>query len=73
MEKEKTVADDDIPQDSESKSDCRCQSSTPGGDSDHDYTVIDSSSPTHTEDRLVNLLFRYFLTLVMKFHVLRYV
>ncbi|XP_054877667.1 tensin-2-like isoform X2 [Poeciliopsis prolifica] len=49
-EKAKTVAEDDIPQDSESKSDVRCQSSTPGRDSDHDYTVIDSISPTHTED-----------------------
>lgn len=50
---EKTVADvgDDISQGSEGISDSNCQSSTPGLDSDHDYTVIGSGSPTHTEDR----------------------
>lgn len=40
---------------SEGKSDSNGQSSTPGLDSDHDYTVIGSSSPTHTEDRSVKL------------------
>uniref|UniRef100_A0A146W9P1 Tensin n=1 Tax=Fundulus heteroclitus TaxID=8078 RepID=A0A146W9P1_FUNHE len=50
VEKGKTVAEDDISLGSEGKSDVRCQSSTPGVDSDHDYTVIGSSSPTHTED-----------------------
>ncbi|KAM4740177.1 LOW QUALITY PROTEIN: tensin-2-like [Anableps anableps] len=49
-EKAKTVAEDNISQGSESKSDVCCQSGTPGLDSDHDYTVIGSSSPTHTED-----------------------
>ncbi|XP_051271635.1 tensin-2 isoform X4 [Dicentrarchus labrax] len=49
---EKAMSDvpDDISQGSESKSDSNGQSSTPGLDSDHDYTVIGSSSPTHTED-----------------------
>ncbi|XP_008276841.1 tensin-like C1 domain-containing phosphatase isoform X2 [Stegastes partitus] len=50
VEKAKTDAEDDISQGSESKSDSNCQSSTPGLDSDHDYTLIGSSSPTHTED-----------------------
>ncbi|KAG8007511.1 Tensin-2 [Nibea albiflora] len=51
-EVEKTVTDvrDDISQGSEGISDSNCQSSTPGLDSDHDYTVIGSGSPTHTED-----------------------
>lgn len=39
---------DDVSQGSEGKSD---SNGTPGVDSDHDYTVIGSSSPTHTEDR----------------------
>nr|XP_020448304.1 tensin-2-like isoform X2 [Monopterus albus] len=46
----KTSVEDDIFQGSESKSDSNGQSSTPGLDSDHDYTLIGSSSPTHTED-----------------------
>lgn len=49
-EKVKTEADDAASQDSESKSDSNCNSSTPGLDSDHDYTLIGGSSPTHTED-----------------------
>ncbi|XP_072238649.1 tensin-2-like isoform X2 [Leuresthes tenuis] len=49
-EKAKTDTEDDISQGSESKSDSQGQSSTPGLDSDHDYTLIGSSSPTHTED-----------------------
>lgn len=53
VEKDKTVAEDDICQGSESKLDVCRESNTPGADSDHDYTVIGSSSPTHTEDRLV--------------------
>ncbi|XP_063766792.1 tensin-2-like isoform X1 [Eleginops maclovinus] len=49
---EQTKADvgDDISQGSEDKSDSNGQSSTPGLDSDHDYTIIGSNSPTHTED-----------------------
>lgn len=35
----------------ESKLDCSDQSSSPGADSDHDYTVIGGNSPTHTEER----------------------
>ncbi|XP_018533180.1 tensin-2 isoform X3 [Lates calcarifer] len=50
VEKAKTDLEDDISQGSEGKSDSNCQSSTPGLDSDHDYTLIGSSSPTHTED-----------------------
>ncbi|XP_069013906.1 tensin-2-like isoform X1 [Embiotoca jacksoni] len=50
VEKVKADAEDDISQSSESKSDSNGQSSTPALDSDHDYTVIGSSSPTHTED-----------------------
>lgn len=46
----KADAEDDISQGSEGKSDSNGQSSTPGLDSDHDYTIIGSSSPTHTED-----------------------
>ncbi|XP_041638256.1 tensin-2-like isoform X2 [Cheilinus undulatus] len=49
-EQAKTDVDDNISQDSEGKTDSNGQSSTPGADSDHDYTVIGSSSPTHTED-----------------------
>nr|XP_015814962.2 tensin-2 [Nothobranchius furzeri] len=48
----KTYAVDEISQRSEGKSDSRGQPSTPGVDSDHDYTLIGSNSPTHTEDRL---------------------
>lgn len=51
VEKAKTDAEDEISQHSETKSDSNGQSSTPGPDSDHDYTLIGSSSPTHTEDR----------------------
>lgn len=49
----KAVAEvgDDQSQGSEGKSDSNCQSSTPGMDSDHDYTVIGSNSTTQTEDR----------------------
>lgn len=54
MEKAKADVEDDISQGSEGKSDSNGQSSTPGLDSDHDYTIIGSSSPTHTEDRWVN-------------------
>lgn len=35
----------------ESESDCIDQSSSPGADSDHDYTIISGSSPTQTEER----------------------
>lgn len=35
----------------ESKSDSNDQSSSPGADSDHDYTIIGGSSPTQTEER----------------------
>nr|XP_046240257.1 tensin-2-like isoform X2 [Scatophagus argus] len=50
----KTMADreDDMSQGSDGKSDSNGQSSTPGLDSDHDYTIIGSSSPTHTEDSI---------------------
>lgn len=44
QQKEKVSTEDDISQVS------NAQSSTPGLDSDHDYTLIGSSSPTHTED-----------------------
>lgn len=54
---EKADVADDISQGSECKSDSNGQSSTPGLDSDHDYTIIGSSSPTHTEDRWVKLCF----------------
>lgn len=54
---EKADVADDISQSSECKSDSNGQSSTPGLDSDHDYTIIGSSSPTHTEDRWVTLYF----------------
>lgn len=50
VEKAKTDVEDDISQGSDSKSDSNGPSSTPGVDSDHDYTLIGSSSPTHTED-----------------------
>uniref|UniRef100_A0A3B4VLZ9 Tensin-2-like n=1 Tax=Seriola dumerili TaxID=41447 RepID=A0A3B4VLZ9_SERDU len=50
VENAKTDVDDDISQGSENKSDSNGQTSTPGLDSDHDYTLIGSSSPTHTED-----------------------
>ncbi|XP_034534968.1 tensin-2-like isoform X2 [Notolabrus celidotus] len=50
-EQGKADVEDDMSQGSESKSDStNGQSSTTGMDSDHDYTVIGSSSPTHTED-----------------------
>lgn len=53
LKEEKVAADvvDKISQSSESKSDSNDQSSSPGPDSDHDYTVIGSNSPTHTEER----------------------
>ncbi|XP_026205148.1 tensin-2-like isoform X2 [Anabas testudineus] len=50
VEKAKSDTEDNIHQCSEDKSDSNGQSSTPGLDSDHDYTLIGSSSPTHTED-----------------------
>ncbi|XP_032369760.1 tensin-2 isoform X2 [Etheostoma spectabile] len=46
----KADLEDDKSQGSEGKSDSNGQSSTPGLDSDPDYTIIGSSSPTHTED-----------------------
>ncbi|XP_074485774.1 tensin-2-like isoform X1 [Sebastes fasciatus] len=49
-EQAKADVEDDISQGSEGKSDSNGQSRTPGLDSDHDYTIIGSSSPTHTED-----------------------
>lgn len=57
MEKAKAEVDDDISQGSEGKSDSNGQSSTLGLDSDNDYTIIGSGSPTHTEDRWVKLSF----------------
>ncbi|XP_042357261.1 tensin-2-like isoform X2 [Plectropomus leopardus] len=50
VEQAKADVEDDISQGSEGKSDSNGQSSTPGLDSDHDYTIIGSNSPTHTED-----------------------
>ncbi|XP_029947966.1 tensin-3-like isoform X3 [Salarias fasciatus] len=50
VDKEKADAEDNVSQGSVSKSESNGQSSTPGLDSDHDYTMIGSSSPTHTED-----------------------
>ncbi|XP_029287903.1 tensin-2-like isoform X2 [Cottoperca gobio] len=50
VEQAKADVEDDISQGSEGKSDSIGQSSTPGLDSDHDYTIIGSSSPTHAED-----------------------
>ncbi|XP_029990735.1 tensin-2-like isoform X2 [Sphaeramia orbicularis] len=50
VEKARADVEDNISQGSEGKSDSNGQSSTPGLDSDHDYTLIGSSSPTHTED-----------------------
>ncbi|XP_024126518.1 tensin-2 isoform X2 [Oryzias melastigma] len=47
-----TKAADDTSQGSESKWEAHDQSSTSGLDSDHDYTLIGSSSPTHTEDSI---------------------
>uniref|UniRef100_A0A3P9J2H2 Tensin-2 n=1 Tax=Oryzias latipes TaxID=8090 RepID=A0A3P9J2H2_ORYLA len=47
-----TKAGDDTSQGSENKCDSHDQPSTPGLDSDHDYTLIGSSSPTHTEDSI---------------------
>ncbi|KAM8913844.1 tensin-2-like isoform 3-T3 [Spinachia spinachia] len=47
---EQVKAEDGISQGSEGRLDSNGQSSTPGLDSDHDYTIIGSSSPTHTED-----------------------
>ncbi|XP_040059189.2 tensin-2 isoform X2 [Gasterosteus aculeatus] len=49
-EQAKADVEDDMSQGSEGRSDSNGQSSTPGQDSDHDYTIIGSSSPTHTED-----------------------
>ncbi|KAF3689635.1 Tensin-2 [Channa argus] len=51
VEKAETDVEDNISQGSEGKSDSNGQSSTPGLESDHDYTLIASSSPTQTEDR----------------------
>uniref|UniRef100_A0A3P8V368 Tensin 2b n=1 Tax=Cynoglossus semilaevis TaxID=244447 RepID=A0A3P8V368_CYNSE len=50
VRKAKEVVEDNISQGSENKSDSNGPSSTPGLDSDHDYTLIGGSSPTHTED-----------------------
>ncbi|KAK1902023.1 Tensin-2 [Dissostichus eleginoides] len=50
VEQAKANVEDEISQGSEGKSDSNGQSSTPGLDSDNDYTIIGSSSPTHTED-----------------------
>ncbi|KAF3856049.1 hypothetical protein F7725_016772 [Dissostichus mawsoni] len=51
VEQAKANVEDEISQGSEGKSDSNGQSSTPGLDSDNDYTIIgSSSSPTHTED-----------------------
>ncbi|XP_028262154.1 tensin-2-like isoform X2 [Parambassis ranga] len=50
VEKACKDAEDDTSQGSETKSDSNDQSSTPGLDSDPDYTLVGSSSPTHTED-----------------------
>ncbi|KAK2914833.1 hypothetical protein Q8A73_005427 [Channa argus] len=50
VEKAETDVEDNISQGSEGKSDSNGQSSTPGLESDHDYTLIASSSPTQTED-----------------------
>ncbi|XP_078803860.1 tensin-2 isoform X6 [Oryzias latipes] len=47
-----TKAGDDTSHGSENKCDSHDQPSTPGLDSDHDYTLIGSSSPTHTEDSI---------------------
>ncbi|KAF7656166.1 hypothetical protein LDENG_00045760 [Lucifuga dentata] len=52
-ENAKADVEDSISQGSEGKSDSNGQSSTPGPDSDHDYTVIGSNSPTHTEDSVI--------------------
>lgn len=57
MEQAKANVEDEISQGSEGKSDSNGQSSTPGLDSDNDYTLIGSSSPTHTEDRWEKLFF----------------
>ncbi|XP_029007407.1 tensin-2-like isoform X2 [Betta splendens] len=50
VEKTQTKMEDSISEGSEAKSDSVGQSSTAGLDSDPDYTLIGSSSPTHTED-----------------------
>ncbi|XP_061583712.1 tensin-2-like isoform X2 [Cololabis saira] len=50
VEKAQMDAEEAISQCSENKSDSGSQSATPGLDSDQDYTLIGSSSPTHTED-----------------------
>uniref|UniRef100_UPI0037E8BEF9 tensin-2-like n=1 Tax=Semicossyphus pulcher TaxID=241346 RepID=UPI0037E8BEF9 len=50
VEQAKADGEDDISQGSDGKSNSNDQSSTAGLDSDHDYTVIGSSSPTHTEE-----------------------
>ncbi|KAK2862357.1 hypothetical protein Q5P01_001890 [Channa striata] len=52
VEKAKTDMEDNISQGSEDKSDSNGQSSNPGLESDHDYTLIGSSSPTQTEDSI---------------------
>lgn len=51
VEKAATDAVDKKSETPESKSDCNDQSSSPGTDSDHDYTVIGGNSPTQTEER----------------------
>ncbi|CAJ1051601.1 tensin-2-like isoform X1 [Xyrichtys novacula] len=50
VEQTKADAEDAISQGSEGQLESNGQSSTAGADSDHDYTVIGSGSPTHTED-----------------------
>ncbi|XP_068170656.1 tensin-2-like isoform X2 [Antennarius striatus] len=44
---------DDISQAFVVKSDSNSQTSIPAQDSDHDYTIIGGSSPTHTEDSVI--------------------
>lgn len=69
VEKARKDAEDDTSQGSETKSDSNDQSSTLGLDSDPDYTLVGSSSPSHTEDRWVKL----FLTLTnIRKHVSTY-
>ncbi|KAM9859594.1 tensin-2-like [Aulostomus maculatus] len=50
VETTKTGVEEDVSQGSESPSDSNDRASTLGHDSDHDYTLIGGSSPTHTED-----------------------
>ncbi|XP_060898076.1 tensin-2-like isoform X2 [Labrus mixtus] len=52
VEQAKADMKDNISEGSEGKSDSNGQSSNAGVDSDNDYTIIGSSSPTHTEDSI---------------------